>query len=137
MKKRINPFDGLVYDGDWHSRLLVALKLAKEDATSTELQNAIVEFERVLVKHDECLQTVTAFRLLPLGIEPDFVVECTTSTSYGEVADVSLTGNGSIALTLTMRGSLNHVEHRAASLMERGIAAARVILAEPHPSRCN
>ena len=47
MKKR-NPFEGLVYDGDWHTPLVSALKLAKESTCSTEILIAIYTLEQQL-----------------------------------------------------------------------------------------
>ena len=68
MRRRPNQFANLVYDGDWHSKLVSVLKLAKEGSRSQEIHRAIATLEQLLSESDECLYTVTATQPVPRGI---------------------------------------------------------------------
>ena len=76
MRSRPNRFARLFYDGDWHSRLVSSLKLAKEGGCSQEIQRAIATLEQLLSESDECIHTVTATQPIPKGMAPNFALEC-------------------------------------------------------------
>jgi hypothetical protein len=124
MKKRIPPFDGIEYTGDWHTMLTNALHLA-EQTTSLELLQAIRDMQSLLEKNDECNQTVTITMQVPDDIRIDKVISGISSSPYAREASIELIEPRLLALTLLKRGSQAHVQQYAEWLIFHGINDAR------------
>lgn len=128
MAKRRNPFEGLVYCGDWHTPLLSWLDTAQESTSSDKLLKAIADMKRLLAETDECLHTVRAVARVPEGMEVEFAADCVRDTRYGEEVLVSLGENRSISLTTTVRGDRGYAECCAQRLLSEGISRAEFAL---------
>lgn len=125
MRTRLNPFRGLIYDGDWHTRLVASLKLAKEETGSTEIRIAIEVLEKQLANIDECIHTATAVQDVPVEIEVNFLMKHVRKDIDVELASAQITSSGQIELTLTGRGSRQHVQGMASSILSHALSAAR------------
>lgn len=115
-KPRINLFDGLVYQGDWHSILLNALTVAEADVVSEELKANITNLKQKLAATDECLHTVSVSMEIPTGVNANFILK-EVASELESVAGVELAGTDQIALTMTARGSWAHVQSEAQILL--------------------
>lgn len=128
MRSRPNRFANLFYDGDWHSRLVSSLKLAKEGSCSQTIQEAIGKLEQLLSDYDECIHTVTATHPVPTGIAPSFAVECVRECIDIAPADITLSNDGDLVLTLTARGAREHVLGMARSILKCGANSAKAAI---------
>lgn len=128
MVKRRNPFEGLVYYGDWHTPLLRWLDAAEEGTCSPKMLVAIAGMKKLLAENDECIHTVEAVARVPEGMEVEFAADCVRDTRYGEEVLVSLGENRSISLTTTVRGDREYAEHCAQRLLSEGISRAQFAL---------
>lgn len=122
-KPRINPFDGLVYQGDWHSILLNALTVAEADVVSEELKADITRLMHKLATTDECLHTVSVSMQIPTGIDANFILK-EVASELESVAGVELAGTDQIALTMTARGSWPYVQSEALILFSESLGNA-------------
>lgn len=125
MKNRPNRFRGLFYNGDWHTRLVTALKLAKEGTCSQELLAAIEVLERQLAQTDECVHTVTAIQVVPSSMRAQFLLNHIRQCVDVEPATLLLAQNGDIELTITARGNREHVHSMAEAILSSGLASAK------------
>ncbi|NMF96153.1 hypothetical protein GPA27_01915 [Aromatoleum toluolicum] len=128
MGKRRNPFEGLVYNGDWHTPLLRWLDTAEEDTSSDKLLEAIAGMKKLLAENDECVHTRTAVARVPEGIEVEFAADCTRNTRHGEEVSVSVGEDRDISLTVTVRGDREYAERCAKQLLSEGIYRAEFTL---------
>lgn len=128
MRRRPNQFANLVYDGDWHSKLVSVLKLAKEGSRSQEIHRAIATLEQLLSESDECLHTVTATQPVPRGIAPDFAMECVEECIDVTPGELKLSIHGELALTITARGDREHVVGMAMSILKCGVNHAKAAI---------
>lgn len=128
MAKRRNPFEGLVYYGDWHTPLLRWLDAAEEGTSSDNLLEAIAGMKRLLAETDECIHTVTASARVPEGIEVEFAADCARDTRHGEDVSVSVSEDGGISLTTTVRGDREYAERCAQQLLREGLNRAAFTL---------
>ncbi|WP_295003511.1 hypothetical protein [uncultured Dechloromonas sp.] len=125
MKNRPNRFRGLLYNGDWYKKLVTALKLAKEGTCSQELLATIEVLERQLSQADECLHTVTAIQVVPSSMRAQFLLNHIRQCVDVEPATLLLAQNGDIELTITARGSREHVHSMAEAILSSGLALAK------------
>ncbi|AXK37984.1 hypothetical protein [Crenobacter cavernae] len=119
-KHRINIFDGLVYNGDWHTELLRAISLAEPGIKSKHIKSAIADLKHMLAETDECLHTVTVTASLPVGIEPNYLLKVLAAEVESE-ATVALSPPDQVALTMAHRGSHSYVEQLARKRLQDGI----------------
>lgn len=127
-QRRFNPYGPLVYNGDWYSRLLNALKSVDENTSVPQVRTAAFHLIDLLAKHDECIHSVTATAPLPEKLDPAYVLSCVEDPASGDAVRVTLVEPRSIALTLTTRGSRDFVESQAKCLLESGISYAKMLL---------
>ena len=125
MRIRVNPFRNLIYNGDWHSRLLASLALAKEETGSNQIRIAIDALEEQLASIDECIHTVTVAQDVPVEIDAKFLMSHVQKVIDVEPAWAQFTTSGQIALTVTGRGSSQHVEDIASAVLRRGLSVAK------------
>jgi len=125
MMKRPRPFSQLLYDGDWHSRLVEALELAQESVISEEIRDAISPLLRLLAERDECLHVITLTKTVPKDVGAEYVAECARDQRFDDDITVEVVGPGVVSLTLTKRGSRESAERLAESLVEEAIHDAR------------
>lgn len=125
MKIRPNRFRGLVYNGDWHTRLVTALQLAKESSYSQGVLAAIEVLERQLEQTDECVHTVTASQTVPASMGAQFLLSHIEQCVDVKPATLRLAHNGDIELTITSRGSREHVLSMAEAIFSSGLSSAR------------
>lgn len=128
MRSRPNRFVNLFYDGDWHSRLISSLKLAKEGSCSQKIQGAIGTLEELLSESDECIHTVTVTQPIPTGMAPNFALECVRECIDVTPAELTLSADGELALTITARGAREHVYGMAKAILKCGISTARAAI---------
>lgn len=124
MRIRVNRFRHLFYNGDWHTQLIASLKLAKEETGSNEIQSAIQALEGLLANIDECIHTVTVVQDVPIAMELKFLMGHVQKAIDVEPASAQITPSGQIALTVTGRGSRQHVQCWASSMLRQGLSAA-------------
>lgn len=105
-------FSGLVYDGDWHARLIHLLALAKDDTKSPEIQAVITTLQDLLQKNDECVHTVTVRKPAPTGIDRDFIASWLREEPWS-ADSVDFEEGGIMAVTITHRGSLDNAHYVA------------------------
>ncbi len=125
MLKRPNRFRGLFYNGDWHTSLLTALQLAREGTCSQEISATIDVLERQLAKTDECVHTVTALVAIPLSMDAHFLMSHVTPCVDVQPATLTLTPTGDIELTVTARGTREHVFCMAQAILNQGLRSAK------------
>lgn len=125
MKNRPNRFRGLYYNGDWHTKLITALQLAKEGTCSQEMLSAIAVLEHQLAQTDECVHTVTATQAVPPSMGAQFVLSHIEQCVDVKPATIRLAPNGEIELTITGRGSREHVLSMAEAILSSGLASSR------------
>lgn len=128
MRSRPNRFSNLFYHGDWHSRLVSSLKLAKEGGCSPEIQGVIVILEKLLSESDECIHTVTVTQTIPIGMAPNFALECVRDCIDVTPAELSLSADGELSLTITARGAREHVLGMAKAILKCGVSTARAAI---------
>lgn len=126
MKNRPNRFRGLLYNGDWHTSLVTALDLAKAGTRSQEMLAAIEILERKLALADECVHTVTAVQAVPHSMGAQFLLTHIQQCVDVEPATVRLAPSGDIELTITARGSREHVLSMAEAILSSGLSSAKV-----------
>lgn len=120
--KSIRP---LVYDGDWHLRLMNALNLAEKEAISLELQASIKALQQLLLLNEECLQRVTVTKPLPKGMDYKFACEhVRAACREGEEVNFHPGDPTQIAMTVVMRGSLSYVSSRVDVIVKNGLRSA-------------
>jgi len=119
-----NRYRGLFYDGDWHTKLVTALKLAKEGTHSKGILSAVEVLERQLAQEDECIHTVTATQTIPPSMRAHFLLEHVGQFIDVEPATLNLATNGDIELTITARGNREHVLDMAKAILSSGLTAA-------------
>ena len=105
-------FSGLVYDGDWHARLIHLLALAKDDTKSPEIQAAITTLQKLLQTKDECVHAVTVRKPAPTGIDPVFIASCLKEEPWS-ADSVGFEEGGIMAVTITHRGSWDNAYYVA------------------------
>lgn len=125
---RPNRFHNLVADGDWHTRLSTALKLAKNATASQELFASIEVLEHQLSENDECVHTVTMVQPVPLGMDTRFLMKCIELFIDVEPSNLCLTSTGHLELTITARGDQNGVQDMAKLILSHGVAEAKGIM---------
>ncbi len=125
MAKRRFFSSAIFYNGDWHTKLLSALKPAKVETSSPEVRRAIESLEKLLATSDECIHTVTVMREMPDGLDGTQVMCHVQNIIRGERASAALKFANAIELTLTARGSRRHVVLAANTLLSEGISAAK------------
>lgn len=125
MLSRPNRFRGLVYNGDWHTRLVTAIQLAKEGTGSQDILATIEALERQLTQTDECIHTVTATQAVPLNMDTQFLMSYIKQSIDVEPATLNLATNGDIELTITARGDRKHVYSLANAILSSGLAGAK------------
>lgn len=125
MENRPNRFRSLFYNGDWHTKLVTALQLAKEGTCSQELLAAIAVLERQLAQTDECVHTVTATQIVPPSMAAQFVLSHIERCVDVKPATLRLAPTGEIELTITGRGNREHVLSMAEAILSSGLASAR------------
>lgn len=125
MRTRPNRFRGLFYNGDWHTKLITALQLAKEGTCSQELLATIAVLEHQLAQTDECVHTVTATQTVPPSMGVQFLLGHIERCIDVEPANLQLAPNGEIELTITARGDRDHVLHMAEAILSSGLSTAR------------
>ena len=121
---RPNLYRDLVFNGDWHTRLVTDLQMAKEGTRSLEILAAIDVLERQLAKTDECVHTATAY-LIPDSINEIFLISHIKKYVDIQPSTLALASNGNIELTLTARGDYEYVHGMAQSILNRGLSSAR------------
>lgn len=115
----------VVYDGDWHTRLVTALELARDGTRSKDLLSAIEVFEHQLLKSDTCIHTVTAVQVVPLGMDVELLKSCIEECIDVQPATLQIASGRNIELTITARGSLEHVHRMATSILSSGFSVAK------------
>ena len=128
MRTRPNRFRGLFYNGDWHTKLITALQLAKEGTCSQELLATIAVLEQQLAQTDECVHTVTATQIVPPSMGVQFVLSHIEQCVDVEPAAIRLNSNGHIELTITARGNRQHVLGMAEAILSSGLSSAKARL---------
>ena len=112
IKRERERFSGLVYDGDWHTRLIHLLALAKDDTKSSEIRAAIATLQRLMQKNHECVHAVTVRRPAPTGINPVFIASCLKEEPWS-ADSVDFEEGGIMAVTITHRGSWDNAHYVA------------------------
>lgn len=125
MRIRVNRFRDLFYSGDWHTQLTASLKLAKEETGSNEIRSAIQALEGLLASIDECIHTVTVVQDVPIEMDTKFLMGHVQKAIDVEPASAQITHTGQIAVTVTGRGSHQHVHGMATSIFRDGLSAAK------------
>lgn len=134
LRNRPNRFRGLVYNGDWHTKLVTALRLARDGTGSKEMLATIEVLERQLVQTDECVHTVTATQAVPFSMGALFLLNHIKQTIDVEPSTLNVSPNGDIELTITARGDRDHVFSLAQAILSSGLARAKgAILVETMP----
>lgn len=128
MRSRPNRFANLFYDGDWHSRLISSMELAKKGSRSQEILSAIATLEQLLSESDECQHTVMAVQAVPAGIALEFALDCVRECIDVTPAEIRLSASGELVLTITGRGDYGHVQLMAKSILSCGINRARAAI---------
>lgn len=125
IRRRPNRFVNLIYDGDWHTRMITALGLAREGTRSQEILAAIEVLERLLAKNDECVHTVTAFLSVPPSMDAQFLLNHVEQSVDVEPAALKLAPDGHVELTITARGDREHVHCMAKAILSSGLSTAK------------
>lgn len=128
MGRNPNRFRGLFYNGDWHTKLVRALKLAKEETNSNSILSTIEILEGLLALEDECIHTVTATQNVPPSMGAHFLLEHVGQCIDVEPATLNLAANGAIELTITARGNREHVLDVAKAILSSGLSSAKARL---------
>lgn len=124
MRTRPNRWMKLFYDGDWHTTLTNALRLAREGTRSQEKLAAVTVLERLLAWDDECIHTITFVQPAPPGMDAKFLMKHIEQSIDVEPAALSLSPNEEIELTITARGDWNHVNGMAKAIFSSGVSKA-------------
>lgn len=117
-----NLLHGLIYDGDWHTRLFRVLALAKEGAKSTEIREAIAQLEDVLARRDECVHKVSASLDVPDELDPAHTLLQLIDELAAEQGDLQLRAPRTLELTITLRGSRSAAEAEARGMLRRALS---------------
>lgn len=125
---RPNRFHHLLDDGDWHTRLATALRLAKCATSSQELVSSIEVLEHQLAENDECIHTVTMSQAVPVGMDASYLMKCIEQVIDVRPASLCFASTGHVELTITARGDLNSVQCMAKSILSYGVAKAQGIM---------
>lgn len=125
MRKKLpaNLFEGLVYNGDWHTPLQNALRQAEADVIDGELKAAITILRETLDAYDECVHTVMHSMDIPAGADVHFIHNY-VSSAIGKYGDVGLSSDGCITLTMSGRGGRAYLQARAQSTLSNAMANA-------------
>lgn len=132
----VPPFRGnqVGFGGDWHGQLLVALNIAARCSCVPAVRDAVRELRELLEQIDECQHSVTLCADIPVGAEPEFVLDCVRGLVKEEGGKAELMPPRTIRLELTGRGTLDYVQCLASEKLSRGIGVAQFILrAESSP----
>lgn len=117
-----NLFRGLVYDGDWHTRLCSALALARKGTESAEILDAIVRLEDLLAKRDECVHNVSASLDVPAALDPAHTHRQLEDELAEEQGNLKLLMPRTLELTITLRGSRRGAEAEAQDMLRRAMS---------------
>lgn len=116
-----NLFRGLVYDGDWHTRLCSALALARKGAESAEILEAIVRLEDLLALRDECVHKVSVNLDVPDELDPAHTHRQLFEELAAEQGELKLLAPRTLELTITLRGSRPGAEAEAQDMLRRAL----------------
>lgn len=117
-----NLIRGLVYDGDWHTRLCSALALAKVGAESAEIRETIARLEDLLARRDECIHNVSASLDVPAELDPAHTCRQLADELAAEQGDLKLLLPRTLVLTLTLRGSRSCAEAEARGMLRQALS---------------
>ncbi|WP_295002178.1 hypothetical protein [uncultured Dechloromonas sp.] len=116
-----NLFRGLVYDGDWHTRLCSALALARKGVESAEIMEAIVRLEDLLAQRDECVHKVSVSLDVPDELDPAHTHRQLFEELAAEQGELKLLVPRTLELTITLRGSRSRAEAEARGMLRRAL----------------
>lgn len=116
-----NLFRGLVYDGDWHTRLCSALALARKGAESAEILEAIGRLEDLLGQRDECVHKVSVSLDVPDELDPAHTHRQLFEELAAEQGELKLLVPRTLELTVTLRGSRSRAEAEARGMLRRAL----------------
>ena len=107
---------------DWHAPLVKQLNTANGLVISEEVKLAITKLSELLEKTDECIQSVTVSKQVPLGIDFEVIRKKFLDESM-EVPDSIQLNTDIVSVTKTLRGSKNFAEKNTAHLLQKAIEA--------------
>lgn len=117
-----NLIRGLVYDGDWHTRLCSALALAKKGVESDEIRETIARLEDLLSKRDECAHSVSASLDVPSELDPAHTHRQLFEELAADQGDLKLLLPRTLVLAITLRGSRSGAEAEARGMLRRALS---------------
>ena len=97
---------------------------AKERTGSPTILAAIDALQHQLAQSDECIHTVTVIQAVPPGMDASFLMKQIQESTYILPASLGRTPNGDIELTITTRGTREHVMGVAKFILKNGLLDA-------------
>lgn len=132
MKLKRHRHENLDYHGDWHTKLMTALRLAQEGTSTPELLEAFRHLRDLLAMNDECKHMVSVRHPFPLWLDAAFVATCIRDYLEDDAAAIDISEPGYVTVQMVKRGTADYANGWVASEVERGIRHAKFLADAPH-----